>query len=446
MLAACLEDAGHSVQVVDLNNNPTGEANRLRAVSGSDAIGISLKSSALDAACRIAHDLGRRDLLCGGPHVTLDGERFLLEHPEFEIAFVGESEDSLNEVIAARQTGAPLESIKGIVFRAGNGRGRIVATPPRAPKADLDSFPAPDYGGFDSVEDRIRDYPLLTSRGCPNSCIYCCVGAISGKTLRSRSIHSIIRELAHARARFRSERFSILDDNFTCDLSRAKGFCQALIESSLDFRWTCPNGIRADRIDEEIVSLMKASGCQQVSIGIESLDEDVLRQARKGESRQDILDAVTLFGRHRIRTDGFFLVGLPGDTPVKSRQSLEQARRIGLDTAHWNMCVPYPGTRAWDWVNQDARVLADWRKGFHFGPGLEPTFETDDFRRDDMLLAYRRANIQCRNYAAFFDKRALSFRNSVRLFWLILHYDRWRLFSHVTYLLLNLRRIIRGSG
>lgn len=73
VLAACLQNAGHVVQVLDLNNDPKDSARRLKAISSHEAIGISLKSFTFDGACRIARGMRRKDIICGGPHVTLDG-------------------------------------------------------------------------------------------------------------------------------------------------------------------------------------------------------------------------------------------------------------------------------------------------------------------------------------------------------------------------------------
>jgi anaerobic magnesium-protoporphyrin IX monomethyl ester cyclase len=446
ILAGCLQKTGHLVQVVDLNNAPGNSTRRLEAVSGHDIIGVSLKSSTLDSSRRIARRIGRRDLICGGPHVTLDGINLLKENPEFEFGFAGEAEESLIEFVEAKQKKSPPENIEGIITRNCGSREADAASFCRKPNQNLDSLSFPAFDLFDSLGTRMWEYPLITSRGCPYSCIYCCVGKLSGKQMRFRSIGSVIEEIEQARTKYNPESFSVLDDNFTFDLGRAKRFCRGLIDNRLGLVWSCPNGIRADRIDDELVSLMKDSGCYKVSVGIESFDDEVFFSIKKGEEKKDILDAIQLLKKHSIEVNGFFLVGLPGDNLEKTRKSLAEIQRIGLDTAQWNMLVPYPGTQAWDWVRKKRRILADWRNGYHYGANLRPTFDSPHFSEKEMILAYKLTNIKCRNYSAFFDRRFSLLRNSAYLLWLILRYDGRRVFSHLSYLFSNIPRLVRLVG
>lgn len=135
---------------------------------------------------------------------------------------------------------------------------------------NLDDLPPPNFDYFDTVKGKIDQYPLITSRGCPYSCSYCCVPKIVGKKWRVRSPKKIIEELKHAKLKYGSKRFAILDDNFTLDIKRAKEFCKHLIDEKLDMGWECQSGIRCDRVDEELFKMMKKAGCDAVTLGIES--------------------------------------------------------------------------------------------------------------------------------------------------------------------------------
>jgi radical SAM superfamily enzyme YgiQ (UPF0313 family) len=87
------------------------------------------------------------------------------------------------------------------------------------------------------------------------------VGRLSGKTVRIRTPENVIEELKIVK-KLGINTFEIIDDNFTFDMARAKRICDLLIEEKLEFEWSCPNGIRADRMDRELAIKMKASGCQ----------------------------------------------------------------------------------------------------------------------------------------------------------------------------------------
>lgn len=442
ILSACFLKDGYEVRVIDLNNNPENVKNRIKGILGFEIIGISVKSFTYKSARGIVRSLGRNDIICGGPHITLDGINFLKENSEFKFGIIGEAEESLPGLLKAINTHLPLEQVRGIVYRS-DSAGEICLSERRDFIADIDSLPLPDYSCFDSVGKKIFDYPVLTSRGCPYACIYCCVGKVSGMKMRYRSIENVILEIEQAKVRYGFAQFCILDDNFTFDVERAKDFCRLILKDKMNLTWSCPNGIRADRLDEELVSLMKSSGCRYVSIGIESLDEEVYSNIKKQETLEDIKKAIVFLNKYKIKVNGFLLIGLPKDTPLKTRESIKKSRQIGLDTAHWNMFVPYPGTEVWKWLNKEARIIRDWKEGFHFGPNPKPTFETRIFKEKEMITMYKAANIKCRNYSAFFNQDAPLWVNCINLIKIILRYDSSRVFGHIKYILSNLSQAKR---
>ena len=443
MLAACLKKAGYKVGVIDMNNNSSDVRTRLAAVAKDDLIGISIKSFTISSAVQIAEMVGRKDLICGGPHMTIDGVNFLQENPSFSLGVWGEGEETLPGLIRAIKNGG-IESVKGVIHRQGS---RIISSPLAEFNPDLDSLPDPDYSDFDSVNGKIIDYPLITSRGCPYGCIYCCVGSVSGKKMRFRSIERVVAEIERAKRDFCSESFAILDDNFTFDVERAKEFCRLLMKDGVDMDWSCPNGLRADRIDDELAALMAESGCKHASIGIESFDEGVFKGINKGESLAEIKKAVSCLREHGIRTNGFFLIGLPGDSLQRSLHSLKEASITGLNSAHWNIFVPYPGTKAWEWVEKHGTLRRSWKSGGHFGPQVRPVFDTPGYSQTEMLRMYNRANIVSHNYSAFFNTcRPLVF-SLAAIVRNILRYDLVHLCGHLVYVLRNLegaRRYLSG--
>ena len=392
-LAASIKRYGHEVKVFDLNNGYLNTKNRIREAFSYDAVGFSIKSFTLGSVYRILNSTERKDIICGGPHVSLDGYNLLKERPNFNIGVISEGEETLVELLGAIERRSALDGVKGIVFRRGNNRDEVVVSEPRELIPDIDSLPLPDYDVFDSVNKIIFDYPLVTSRGCPYSCIYCCVGKISGKKVRFRAIEKVIEEIDLARSKYSSRSFHILDDNFTLDIERAKNFCRGLISSGMDMEWSCPNGLRSDRIDEELVSLMRDSRCKYASIGIESLDEEVFAGIKKGESQKDIINSIALFNKYKIKLNAFFLIGLPKDSLQKNISSLKKAKQIGLHFGHWSLLVPYPGTETWKWIHDNARIISNWKDGFHFGPKPKVTFETDQFSAKEMERVYKIANI-----------------------------------------------------
>ncbi len=400
-ISSVLKKKGHEASVIDFNNKKGDDDKRIMAAKDADIIGFSIKSAtlknAVEAAAKIKKINRKAVMIAGGPHITIDGYSFMKEHDIFDMCVAGEGEEAVKEIAEGRKP----ERIQGLIFRRGR---KIIFSKRRQWAKNLDKLLFPDYDSFDSVSGKIGSYPLVTSRGCPYNCTYCSVGDVIGKRWRARSPENIIKELFHAKEHYRSNEFRVLDDDFTLDMNRAKKLCQMMIDEELGMKWLCPNGIRADRLDTELLTLMKESGCYSISLGIESLVPDVFEKINKGERLEDIRNAVRNAKNAGIRVEGFFIIGLPGSTYEKDKQSIKEAKKLRLDAASWGILVPYPGTKVWEWLinNKDARILKDWREGFHLGIKPEPVFETKDYTASERLKAYYLANMN------FAGKRAIA--------------------------------------
>jgi radical SAM superfamily enzyme YgiQ (UPF0313 family) len=157
----------------------------------------------------------------------------------------------------------------------------------------------------------------------------------------------------------------VTDDVWNLDLGRAKAICRALIENRLNrVAWVTVHGMRADIADPELFQLMKAAGCKRVGFGIESGDNEVLREIiKKGQTVEMTRNAITWAKAAGLETMGFFIYGLPGET----EESMEKTTRLALefdpDLAHFLMATPFPGTEMWDiLVGSDQIVPGHWDK------------------------------------------------------------------------------------
>ncbi|MFA4819941.1 MAG: radical SAM protein [Candidatus Aenigmatarchaeota archaeon] len=222
----------------------------------------------------------------------------------------------------------------------------------------------------------------------------CNVPAVIGRRFRTRSGRNIFDELMYAKEKYGSKEFKILDDNFTLQMDRAKDICKLFIDEKLNMKWTCPNGIRADRLDEELCFLMKEAGCYSMSIGVESGDPEVFDKINKGEKLEDVERGIKLAQAAGIKVHGFFIIGLVGSTYESDKRSMEFAKRLGI-TASWGILVPYPGTEVWEQIKHDpkTRILRDWKEGFHVGARPKPVFDTLEYTAEERVRAYYYANM-----------------------------------------------------
>lgn len=343
-----------------------------------DIVGISIKSATLINAKKIISSLRemlpvKTTFLAGGPHISLLKEN-IESIKGVDLLIAGDAEISFPEIVDAIDS---LKSSNNKVFMSKE-------------ISDLDRLEFPEFDGFmPEVTKRLETaYGLLTSRGCPYQCTYCTVGSISGKKWRYRSPENVIAELIRARKLYNTKEFYILDDNFTLNLERAKKICELLIQSGLDMKWGCPNGIRADRLDRELAILMKKSGCWHVSLGIESADEEVFAGINKGETLHDVSKAIALLKEQDMNVKGFFIIGLPNDTYERTLKALPFIKRTGLDEAFFNLFVPYPFSKAEEWVKMHGIKLLDFHKGRHQLNSPQPVFETSDFTAAERIKAY----------------------------------------------------------
>lgn len=386
----------HNVSVVDFVNRSGNVEKRLQVAKDANYVGISIKSFTLDESIMVAKMVKKINpnvkIVAGGPHVMVDGYNLLKDNTIFDLGIFGEAEHVFKEILSGKEPSI----INGVIHRNGE---EVIKNPANEWIGDLDALPFPVYDDFDSVNingqlQKIENWPLVTSRGCPYSCSYCNVPTVIGRRFRTRSGENILAELRYAQEKYGSKEFKVLDDNFTLQMNRAKDICRLFVDEKLDMKWTCPNGIRADRLDEELCTLMKHAGCYSMSIGVESGDPEVFDKINKGEKLEDVERGIKLAQAAGIKIHGFFIIGLIGSTYEADKRSMEFAKRLGI-TASWGILVPYPGTEVWEQVKNDsnARIHRDWKDGFHIGARPKPVFDTPEYTAEERVRAYYYANM-----------------------------------------------------
>lgn len=401
----------HDVRIFDLNILDINEEELISLLQKGKPglVGFSMKSfnlkNTLSLAKKVKSATGSK-LIVGGPHITLcAGEFFGKDNAGvFDFGFQGEGEFSFARFCDVFGKEKEYAKIPGLIYN--NGKETIFND--NSFIEDLNSIKFPDFGRFKEKIDfeSYEGYPLLTSRGCPYRCIYCSVSKVSGSRWRFRSPENALAELKEAVHKHGIKSFKIIDDNFTLDIGRAKDFCRLLIEHNMNLRWGCPNGLRADRLDEELAELMKRSGCESVALGIESGDRKVFDFINKGEKLDDIVEAVKMLKKYGISVFGFFIIGLPFESVKSIKKSLKFIDKLQLDGVKWNMLIPYPKTFLWDWVLKNGRFLKDFTEGQHFSRqrGVRPVFETSDYSGRERVAAYKTANLSTGSYYYVFQR------------------------------------------
>ncbi len=395
-VASALESAGYPVTYLDVND-PVHRKGQIAIPEGHGMVCLSASTfsflEARELAERVKRESPESMVVLGGPHTSLDPEKILADS-NLDLLVIGEGEETIVELARAVAEKGRFDAhgdgtdIRGIAFRR---QGKVHRTEPRPWIQDLDRIPFPAFHLFPM--HLYQHYPLITARGCPYNCVFCSSKKVWGRRWRARSPQNIVREIQHALEHFhgRENYFAILDDTFNLDVERAEAICDGIVEAGLQIRWT-NSGIRADRVTPSLAGKMRRAGCEVVGVGIESANEQVLKNIKKGETLEEITLGVHTLKEAGIRVFGFFMIGNPGDTLETIRETIDYAKELNLWGADFSLAVPYPGTELWDIIESKGRfVRKDYTRFHNFRK--TPLFETPEFGASDRKRAYRRATL-----------------------------------------------------
>lgn len=206
---------------------------------------------------------------------------------------------------------------------------------PRELNYQLDDLPFPDWENMDprtyckaphgALIKNFPVAPVVTTRGCPYTCKFCASPKFWGGKLRFRSPENVITEIEYLVNNFGVKEIHFEDDNMTFDRDHVIKICNLILERKIKISWATPNGIRADRVDMDLLKLMKKSGCYYVVFGIESGNQEILNNINKNETLDDVEKAVNMASKIGLLTQGFFILGLPGETEETVKNSIDFA-------------------------------------------------------------------------------------------------------------------------
>lgn len=328
-----------------------------------DVVGATSVTMNFLGAVRIIQDAKRHNpdiiTMMGGPHVSFDAPRTFSRYPELDLIVIGEGEQTLAELVPALTSRHEWEQVKGIAFRKD---GEIVITPDRELIHDLDSVALPARHLLPMSRYLALGFPvsIITSRGCPNKCIFCLGRRMVGFKGRYRTPKLVVDEIEHILG-YGFTRINIADDLFTANKDRVMALCKEIMNRGVKFTWSA--FARVNTVDVEILSVMKEAGCDSISFGIESGNKEMLKRIKKGITLDQAKKAVDSCKKVGLRTHASFMVGLPGESP----QTLKDSQRFAeeLDIEHgYHFLSPFPGTTISEEIeNYDLEILTDdWNR------------------------------------------------------------------------------------
>ena len=362
ILGTQLTEAGYQVSFY----LGTGDSLPWTELFNADLVGISTTTATCREAYQIAGVLRSNSIpvVIGGIHATFLPEE-ALQFADYVV--LGEAENSFLPLVSSIEAGEEPSDIPGVSYWR---KGKAVHNPPSETRVKMDSFPIPDLSLLTN-SSKLSNIPVMTSRGCPYDCSFCCVTQIFGRQYRYRCTESVLEELT----RYQGENVFFCDDNFTANPKHSKELLREMINRGIKLkRWGAQVRVDAAR-DDELLDLMHRSGCRIVYIGFESINPETLKDYNKQQTVQDIENAISRFHEYGIRVHGMFVFGSDNDTADTIRQTADFALRTNIDTVQFMTLTPFPGTPFYEKLKSEGRILThDWSlyDGHHtvFQPAL----------------------------------------------------------------------------
>jgi radical SAM superfamily enzyme YgiQ (UPF0313 family) len=379
LLANEVRKRGYDVCVHDVNVQGWDDATARELLNTRDPALIvmmvyghhpSASTQTMPAAGGIARDIKRIDpdrvVAIGGLHPSALPARTLAEEA-VDFVIQGEGADTIIGLLGHHRGLAPLSDVRGLWYRED---GQIRSRPPAALETPLegalggyawDLLPGLDRyrahtmhcfqhfeqsASADFSDVRSPYATLFTSLGCPYSCDYCSVHALTGRpSIRYWSLETVVSWIDALVEKHGVRNIRIDDELFIFSPERVERFCDLLIARGHDLNlWVYG---RVDAIAPALLRKMKRAGIAWVCLGIEAASERVRRDVNKA-FRGDVGTVVGSIQEHGIHVLGNFMFGLPEDDLATMEETLRLALELKCEFANFYTTMAYPGSALYD--------------------------------------------------------------------------------------------------
>ena len=352
-IASYLRSRGYNCQILEVglkNLTLVETIKRIKRIKPK-VVGISILSASTITAVPLAKEI-KKELPhvivgCGGTHVCVD-PTFIERYPYFDFAVKGEGELMMYEIMKKMDDGKKV---------SGMYDGGYVKDLNSLPFPDYNLISFPEYGyPLDKVGKRWTAISIMSSRGCPFNCSFCCKSD-SRRYVRYRSADNIFAEIETHYPISRGE-YSFVDDILTLNPKVVTDLCKKIIAKKLKFSWIAMT--RADCLDIGLAKIMKKAGCRELLIGVESGDPRVRNEiVKKRVNDEDIFRAIKICRQVGIRSSIFLMLGFPTEGKEEVEETLNYAFRAKPDLIGIHLTMPSPGSELWVQAIKEKIISSD---------------------------------------------------------------------------------------
>ena len=304
-------------------------------------------------------------IVLGGPEVTHNVAKFLSHGADFVV--IGEGEETMLALVQALKhpQNLPLGEVAGIAFTGADGCP--VFTPEREKRKDLDTLPMPDREAIDlslylqvwKERHGTNAISVSTMRGCPYTCKWCS-RAVYGLSYRRRSPEKVVEELVWIKNKYQPDSLWFVDDVFTISHKWMQGFADACRKADLNIPYECIS--RADRLNNEVINLLKETGCFRVWIGAESGSQRVIDAMDRRVSVQKTREMIKVVRKTGMQAGTFIMLGYPGETEADIEETISHLKESAPDFYTITLAYPIKGTEMYNEIEPSLYPVSDWEK------------------------------------------------------------------------------------
>lgn len=366
-LHSYLEHDGNEVTTLFLNNHDfdycLGQVHKTMAEFDPDIVGLQILTANRISSFKLIEFLQqtypKTIILAGGIHATIMYEQIIKRYPKVTI-IMGEGEKTLSEIaFLVKNNQVDFSNIDGIAHWQD---GAVRTTRPRALIENLDELPFPKHEIFLNEHRTVAN--ILTSRGCPFNCSFCCLDILSQHKTRKRSVENVIAEIIWLKEKYpKLKSIWIHDDTFFIDNDRVIRFCDEIIRLNLGLSFTCSGRVKP--LSELMVHKLEQANFKKILFGLESGDNGILNTCHKAITQNDVEIAFKLFANSKISIYAFLIVGLPGESTKTIKETSRFIQKLQkIRYIHYNEDVAilsvYPGTEIYEIFKTAGKISDDF--------------------------------------------------------------------------------------
>jgi len=316
--------------------------------------GFSVLTAAFKNAIAVSRELKKRYpdslIVFGGVHPTAMPEE-VLAYEHIDLVLRGEGEKALFEFYRRAKTGKDFKDINNLSYKV---NGRIVHN---------DMVPVTD-SAYDSMQFpyhlfRPKNYDLgfvISSRGCPYSCIFCSNRVTTGRQYRFKSADAVVNELDMLHHKYKRKHVLFVDDNFLINEPRVYTLLEEIKKRRLHKEMVYSFQARGDNINDKLLKGLYAGGFRSIFFGLETASERLMKIIKKGETVEQCKNAVRLAKNAGFHVSATFIYGLPAETHKDRMDCAKLSRELKLDMVRYNNATPYPGTELYEMAKRENRL------------------------------------------------------------------------------------------